>query len=105
MTQVSYITGPSHVLLAIEFVLTPNDIIMIKRPAVGTCQHGSVDEDKLIATIKEVISTLNKTQPITLFPARIAYVENDSSRLDLYAICTQLLYQQFLSKPSLNGCE
>ena len=100
--QVSYITGPRHLLLAIDFVSEPVELIkVIKRPAVGVCKHGFINESELKETVVQVTTELNQQSKKYICPARIAYVESDSAIIELYAICTKLLYDKAIQKYSV----
>jgi hypothetical protein len=58
---------------------------VVKRPPVGTCCHGEIDESLLVEAV--VAASLR----YGLYPERIEYVENDSPRYELYGHCAGLL--------------
>jgi hypothetical protein len=93
---VSYITGPSHVLLGINFARNSVAPVLIKLPAQGTCSHGTLDEEKILEAVQEVLG-VHRAEGEYIFAAEIAYVENDSPRYDLYRIAAHALTKRYLT--------
>jgi hypothetical protein len=93
---VSYITGPSHILLGIKFTKEPVHAKVVKEPAQGMCFHGSLDESQILAAVQEVLAA-HRAEGATVFAAEVVYVENDSPRYDLYRIAAHLLAKQYLN--------
>jgi hypothetical protein len=84
---VSYITGPSHVLLGLEFgevAVSPN---VHCEAAQGSCRHGALDELRIVDAVLEGVAEAG----VHLRPTKVVYVENDSPRYDLYKYCAYLL--------------
>jgi hypothetical protein len=89
---VSLITGPSHVLLGIRFADAASAAIeLIKRPQVGTCDHGPLDEARIAESIQAGIAAANAETGARHSAAQAFYVENDSPRYELYERCAYLL--------------
>ena len=84
---VSYITGPSHVLLGLEFGSAVVQPSVHRNDAQGSCSHGTLDETRIVAAVVEGVAEAG----VQLHPAKIVYVENDSPRYDLYKYCAYLL--------------
>ncbi|MBB6572336.1 hypothetical protein FHT07_000478 [Xanthomonas arboricola] len=64
---VSYITGPSHVLLELEFgeVATPPNIHC--EAARGSCRHGALDELRVAGAVLEGVAEAG----VHLYPTKI----------------------------------
>jgi hypothetical protein len=76
---VALITGPTHVLLGVRFgdeESTP--IELMKRPRVGPCNHGPLNEDRIRESIHAGIAAANAETGARLTVAQAFYVENDS---------------------------
>jgi hypothetical protein len=90
---VSYITGPSHILLGLRFsdvpILRPE---IIQQPAVGSCNHGEIDEPSLIEAV--IAGTADVS--LSLAVAQVIYVADDSPQYSLYRHCAKLLAERFL---------
>jgi hypothetical protein len=57
---VSYITGPSHVRLGIRFSEGPaTSIELIKRPRVWAWDHGPLDEERIVESIRAGVAAAN----------------------------------------------
>lgn len=86
---ISYITGPRHVWLGVHFaderVVEP---AVIKRPSVGSCDHGTLDPARIVESVIAGAEGTGK------FPKRIEFVENDSPDYGLYEHCGRLLAQR-----------
>lgn len=89
---VSIITGPSHVLFGIRFSEEPSaSMELIKRPRVGGCGHGPLDEKRIRESILAGVAAANVKTGRKLVVAEAFYIENDSPRYDLYEQCAFLL--------------
>ena len=89
---VSYITGPSHVMLGIRFADEPvTGIRLVKRPRVGACDHGQLDEVRIIESIRAGIAAANDQTGARQSAVEAFYVENDSPHYELYERCAYLL--------------
>ena len=89
---VSIITGPSHVLLGIRFSEEPAVTMdVIRRPHVGGCGHGPLDEERIRESILAGVATANAKTGAKLTVGQAFYVENDSPRYDLFQQCAFLL--------------
>ena len=84
---VSYITGPSHVLLGLAFDSTAASPTVHREPRRGACDYGTLDESKIRDAVVAGAAEAN----VQLHPVEIIYVENDSPRYDLYKYCAYLL--------------
>ena len=88
LLTISYIAGPRHVWLGVRFadehVAEP---VIVKRPPVGSCDHGVLDPARIVASVVAGAEGTGK------FPQRIEYVENDSPAYGLYEHCGRLLAQ------------
>jgi hypothetical protein len=93
---VSYITGPSHILLGIKFTEELVHTKVVKEPAQGTCFHGSLDESQILAAVQQALAAY-RAKGASAFAAEIVYVENDSPRYDLYRIAAHLLADRYLN--------
>ena len=60
---VSYITGPSHILLGIKFTKEPVHVQVVKEPAQGMCFHGSLDESQILAACKRFSLRIGQKVP------------------------------------------
>jgi hypothetical protein len=65
----------------------------VRESPVGGCQHGELDEGKVLAAVMAGIEEVSTE----LHPAEIVYVANDSPRYDLYRHCARLLAEQYVS--------
>lgn len=93
---VSYITGPSHVLLGVSFSRKSGVPSLIKLPAQGACSHGTLDEGKIREAVQEVLAA-HRDEGENVFAAEIVYVENDSPRYDLYRVAANALTKRYLT--------
>ena len=93
---VSYITGPSHVLLGVHFSQVPATPTLIKQPTMGACSHGTLDEGKIFEAVEDVLA-MHRAEGAEVFVSEIVYVENDSPRYDLYRIAANALTKHFLN--------
>ena len=91
LLTVSYITGPRHLWLGLRLSRSPvNAPTVVRRPPIGDCAHGEIDEATLVAAVTERLKDLD------LHAERIEYVANDSPVYALYAHCAGLLAEQFV---------
>ena len=89
---ISYITGPRHVWLGVHFDNQPNPKPeIIERPAVGACNHGTLDPTRIVESVIAGAEGTGK------FPTRIEFVANDSPAYGLYEHCGRLLAQRSAS--------
>jgi hypothetical protein len=95
---ISYISGPSHVLLGLAFQAEPVAVVkMIARPSVGSCDHGELDEEEIQkAVLAGAEETLRRGRR-TLHLRGIVYVKNDSPRYSLYKHCATLLTERMIA--------
>ncbi len=92
---VSYISGPSHVLLGVEWTEEPGGTPILERLApLGDCRHGELSEARILAAVTEGIAEANRGCGVAYHPSRILYVANDSPRYDLFRHCATLLVQR-----------
>ena len=99
---VSYITGPSHVLLGLAFGERPATPVLVRQPAVGACSHGQLDEGQILAAVLAGIAAAKHETGRTLNPTEIIYVENDSPRYSLYQHCAYLIAQRVTNGESFD---
>ena len=89
---VAYITGPSHVTLGLRFGTSASERLSLhKRPALGTCTHGLIDEEQVDRAIHAGVARANAESGATVAVSEAFYVENDSPRYALYQHCAYLL--------------
>ncbi|QMV73340.1 hypothetical protein HS961_11145 [Comamonas piscis] len=88
---VSYITGPSHVLLGIKFTSAPTEPLIIKTANTSGCSHGHLDEARIKAAVTNGLSSFREEFGIDLHAEEIVYVENDSPRYNLFTGVAYLL--------------
>jgi hypothetical protein len=90
---ISFITGPSHVLLGIEFSEKEKVVPMglIKRPRVGASNHDPLDEVRIIEAIQAGVAAANAETGAKLAVAQAFYIEDDSPRYELFQQCAYLL--------------
>src|SRR5262245_2753394 len=86
---VVYITGPAHVFLGIRFGKGPFQLK--RRSAVAGCDHGALDEMRIINAINKGIAKANVETGVELSAAAAFYVEGDSPRYDLFEECAYRL--------------
>src|SRR5688572_27310135 len=86
---VSLITGPSHVFLGIRFGDGPLELM--KRPLIGSCQHGTLDEARIREAVRSGLAKANAEGGTSLDAAAVLYVENDSPRYEMFERCAYLL--------------
>jgi hypothetical protein len=86
---VSLITGPSHVFLGIRFGHGP--VELVKRPPIGRCQHGVLDETRIREAVRSGLAKANTESGTSLEAAAVLYAENDSPRYEMFERCAYLL--------------
>jgi hypothetical protein len=83
--MVALITGPTHVLLGIRFTDAPSTSIeLVKRPRVGTCDHGPLDEERITEAIRAGVAAANAETGALLGVAQAFYIQNDSPDYQLF---------------------
>jgi len=88
---ISYISGPSHILLGIALADEPAPLIqMVERPPVGTCSHGAIDP----GAVRKAVMAGVQEFGAGLYPTTIVYVANDSPRYALYQHCAKLIAER-----------
>jgi len=90
---VSYVTGPSHVLLGLSFGSPSTQPVIVRLARAGHCDHGPLDE----ARIREAVMAGVATASVQLHPVEIVYCEGDSPRYELYRRCGYVLAQRVAS--------
>ena len=81
---VSYITGPSHDRLGVEWAAGPLASATLERlPPIGGCDHGEPSEGRVTEAVAGGIAEANRRLDAAYHPARILYVADDSPRHDL----------------------
>lgn len=97
---ISYITGPSHVLLGVRFASKPVELGMTKTEAQGECFQGNLDEAKIRQAVTDGLEAFRTEFSGELYAEEIIYVENDSPRYDMFKYTAYLL-----AKHLFNGGE
>jgi hypothetical protein len=101
---VSYITGPSHNLLGLEFGShVARQPELEARPAVGACDHGRIDEAELLKAVVLGVADARPSGRKPLSIRRVVYVVDDSPRYDLYRHCAKLLANRVLAEGRPRG--
>ena len=90
---VSYITGPSHVMVGLSFGPADKEPLVVCLSNLGSCNHGTLDETR----IRESVLAGVAEACVELHPAEIVYCEGDSSRYDIYQQCGYVLAQRVAS--------
>ena len=90
---VSYITGPSHVLLGLSFGPAGTQPVVVRQSRPSRCDHGPLDESR----IREAVMAGVAEAGVQLHPAEIVYCEGDSPRYELYQRCGYVLAQRVAS--------
>lgn len=91
--QVSYITGPSHVLVGIVLGGQGETPKVVRHSNSSTCEHGPLDERRICESVLEGIAESGAK----LVPSEIHYVEGDSPNYGLYKYCGLLLARRIAS--------
>ncbi|BFM13651.1 hypothetical protein R50072_38040 [Simiduia litorea] len=90
--RVTYISGPSHVLLGLLLDEgNETKIDMVGLGAVGTCNHGSHNLENMKQGVIEGVSKANTKFSTNFSIKEIEYVENDTPNYTLYAHCAYLI--------------
>jgi len=90
---VSYITGPSHVLLGISFGPAGTAPVIVRQSRPSHCDHRPLDESR----IREAVMAGVAAAAVPLHPVEIVYCEGDSPRYELYQQCGYVLAQRVAS--------
>ena len=91
---ISYITGPSHVRVGVEWAEQPMQTTAIfKLPAIGDCEHGKLSEVHIIQAVLTGVADACRELGVSYHVRSIHYVANDSPRYDLYRYCSSLLVE------------
>jgi len=88
---ISYITGPSHVLLGIKFGSRPTQPRIIRTAAHGNCSHGELAEAEIKMAVTKGLEEFRRESGAELHAEEIVYVENDSPRYDMYTAVAYML--------------
>ena len=92
---ISFITGPSHNLLGLELGKdTQGKIELIKKPCIGDCDHGMINEAQLLIAIQDGVKKANSEKNAQYSIKSVVYVENDSPRYDIYKHCAELIVKR-----------
>ncbi len=95
---VSYITGPSHVLLQVAFSAVPvSEPSLVALPAVSALPHAILDPQQILSAVVNAAIATNAELGTAFFPAVIRYVADDSPRYSLYGHCATLLVRRLAS--------
>ena len=91
---VTYITGPSHVLVGLAITTGDDvgDVVMVRRPAAGHC--GPVDEEEVRRAVLAGVEEANRGLGTRWRATEIVYAQDDSPRYSLYRHCAKLLIEQ-----------
>ena len=90
---VTYITGPSHVLLGLSFGSAGIEPSLVRLPRAGSCDHGPLDESR----IREAVMAGVAAAGVPLHPVEIVYCDGDSPRYEIYQHCGCVLAQRVAS--------
>ena len=93
---VSLITGPTHVLLGLEWgdeTRDENILIEVTSP-IGEHQHAPIDQNKMKQTVLSAVKEMSQSASVPLAIRRIRYVANDSPDYRLYEQAARLLAEQ-----------
>ena len=92
---ITYITGPSHVLLGLAATTGADagGVVMVRRPAAGRCGCGTIDEEEVRRAVLAGIDEANRELRTCWHATEIVYVEADSPRYSLYRHCAKLLIE------------
>jgi len=87
---VSYVTGPSHVLVGVSFGAADASPDIHRQSRLAQCDHGSLDEARILEAVAAGVAAAN----VELHLASVFYFEGDSPSYDLYKHCGKLLAQR-----------
>jgi hypothetical protein len=90
---VSYITGPSHVLLGLSFGPASTQPALVCKPSASHSDHEPLDESR----IREAVMAGVAEAGVQLHPVEIVYCEGDSPCYELYQHCGRVLAQRVAS--------
>ncbi len=89
---VSYVTGPQHVMLGVEFGAPQGAApTVIKSPPIGDCSHGTIDERQLVEAVLAGVNEESAKANFHHSVRTITYIENDSPNYSLFQYCAVLL--------------
>jgi hypothetical protein len=89
---VQYVTGPQHVWLAVKFSCDKHNPTVVKRPPIGGCSHGEIDEQRVVESVTAA------AEEHGLYAERVEYVANDSPNYEIYAHCARSLAKHASSR-------
>lgn len=89
---VQYVTGPQHVWLAVKFSCGKLAPTVVRRPPIGECFHGKIDEQRVLESVTAAAEEQG------LHAERIEYVANDSPNYEIYAHCARRLAKHASSR-------
>ena len=90
--RVSFVTGPSHVLLGLLLgVGNKANIDMVSLGVAGKCNHGSHDLENMKQSVIEGVSKANNEFGTNFTIKEIQYVKNDTPNYTLYVHCAYLI--------------
>ncbi len=88
----SMVTGPSHNTLHLRFTKDESvELVTTKLPAVGSCDHGPIDEKALADAVMKGLAAAHRDSAQTLHVSEIIYIADDSPRYGAYAYLAMLL--------------
>ena len=92
--MIPWFTGPSHVLLGLAFGPGDGEPVMVRKPPVGGCDHGRLDEASIREAVRDGLADARARAGVTLSATEIVYVADDSPRYDIYRHCAYLLAER-----------
>lgn len=92
---VSYITGPSHVLLGIKFFADPVEPTLVKQPKQGSGSQVQLDEVEIRSSVLEVLAVYRAKNGASLYAAEIVYMEDDTPNYALFGYVAGLLVERY----------
>lgn len=94
---VSYVTGPRHVHLGLKLDTNKHsrELKLFAQPALGQCNHDSLDTIKLQNAVFEGIKRANAAHGTKFKAAEILYISDDSPEYVLFSICAKLIIDHF----------
>ena len=90
--RVSYITGPSHVLLGLTLSQAKPAAINIRNlGSAGKCHHGQLNLESIKESVIEGVTKANQLCGTKYYVGQIEYIENDTPNYALYTHCAYLI--------------
>ena len=91
----AYITGPSHILLGLQFSDSRADSpVIVRKPAIGGCSHDQpLDEGRVVDAVLRGVAEVSPDLGVS----EIVYVEDDSPNYGLYSHAAAELAQRHLT--------